>query len=80
VDLVTATNDPKLLHADAHQNSDLFWAARGGGPAFPGIVTKFHLQTFPAPSVMRSSGYVYDIIEYTEVFGWALEVKMRHPP
>ncbi|KAL3444253.1 hypothetical protein BJX65DRAFT_320026 [Aspergillus insuetus] len=74
VDLVTAVDDPKLLRADAHQNSDLFWAARGGGPEFPGIVTKFHLQTFPAPSVMRSSGYVYGAGEYTEVFGWAMKI------
>ncbi|CEL03913.1 hypothetical protein ASPCAL05050 [Aspergillus calidoustus] len=74
VDLVTATDDPKLLRADAHQNTDLFWAARGGGPAFPGIVTTFHLQTFPAPKVMRSSGYVYGVGEYSRVFRWALKI------
>ena len=29
-------------------NSDLYWAARGAGPGFPGIVTRFHLRTYPA--------------------------------
>jgi FAD/FMN-containing dehydrogenase len=50
VDVVTA--DGSLLRADADQNSDLYWAARGAGPGFPGIVTAFHLQTYEAPAVM----------------------------
>ncbi|KAL2382031.1 FAD binding domain-containing protein [Blastomyces gilchristii SLH14081] len=37
-----------LIRADARQNSDLFWAARGAGPGFPGVVTRFHLRTRPA--------------------------------
>ncbi|KAJ0423149.1 hypothetical protein BJY00DRAFT_58745 [Aspergillus carlsbadensis] len=72
IDLVTATG--VFIHADAEQNTDLFWAARGGGPAFPGIVTRFHLQTFPAPKIMRSSVYVYRVDEYAAAFKWALEV------
>lgn len=42
VDVVTADGD--LVHADADQNSDLYWAARGAGPAFFGVVTRFHLR------------------------------------
>jgi hypothetical protein len=38
VDIVTA--DGRLLRADAQQNSDLFWAVRGGGGNF-GVVTSF---------------------------------------
>jgi len=45
VDVVTA--DGELVCADATQNSDLYWAARGAGPGFPGIVVAFHLQTYP---------------------------------
>lgn len=33
VDVVTANGT--LIRADDHQNSDLFWAARGAGPGFP---------------------------------------------
>lgn len=39
-DVVTATADGA--------NSDLFWALKGGGNSF-GIVTRFDLQTYPAP-------------------------------
>lgn len=45
LDVVTA--DGEIVRADASQNADLFWAARGSGPGFPGIVTAFHLQTLP---------------------------------
>ncbi|KAL3469474.1 hypothetical protein BJX99DRAFT_69803 [Aspergillus californicus] len=72
IDVVTPAGI--LLRADAHQNSDLFWAARGGGPAFPGVVTRFHLQTSPAPRIMRSSGYVYAIENYSTAFDWALKI------
>jgi FAD/FMN-containing dehydrogenase len=50
VDVVTAGGD--LIRADAEQNADLYWAARGAGPGFPGIVTRFHLRTYPAHPVM----------------------------
>lgn len=72
IDVVTANG--QLVRADASANGDLFWAARGGGPAFPGVVTKFHLQTLPAPKVMRSSVYVYPLEHYKAALNWALEV------
>lgn len=72
VDVVTATG--QLVRADANANQDLFWAARGGGPAFPGVVTRFHLQTQPAPKVARSSVYVYPLEHYKTALNWALEV------
>jgi FAD/FMN-containing dehydrogenase len=50
VDVVTAAGE--LVRADATRNTDLFWAARGAGPGFPGIVTAFHLRTYEAPPVM----------------------------
>lgn len=78
VDVVTA--DGSLVRADTQQNTDLFWAARGAGPAFPGIVTRFHLQTRPAPKQMRSSGYVYPIKHYTTAFNWALKVLTKANP
>jgi len=72
---VTASG--KLVRADAQQNSDLFWAARGAGPGFPGIVTRFHLQTRSAPILMRSSGYVYAMSDYRTAFNWILKVTTR---
>lgn len=72
VEVVTA--DGRRVHADAQQNSDLFWTARGAGPAFPGIVSRFHLQTRRAPKQMRTSGYVYPMRHYRTAFNWALKV------
>jgi FAD/FMN-containing dehydrogenase len=46
IDVVTA--DGELVHADAEQNADLYWAARGSGPAFFGVITRFHLRTYAA--------------------------------
>jgi FAD/FMN-containing dehydrogenase len=46
IDVVTAEGE--LVHADADAHADLFWAARGAGPFFPGVVTRFHLRTHPA--------------------------------
>lgn len=72
IDVVTATG--RLVQADANTNEELFWAARGGGPAFPGVVTRFYLQTQPAPRVIRSSVYVYPLEHYKTALNWALEI------
>ncbi|KAL4868688.1 hypothetical protein BDV12DRAFT_197033 [Aspergillus spectabilis] len=72
LDVVTASG--QLVRADAQRHSDLFWAARGGGPAFPGIVTRFYLRTLPAPKAMWTSGYVYTVEHYSTVFNWTLEI------
>jgi FAD/FMN-containing dehydrogenase len=49
VDLVTA--EGKRLTASATQESDLFWAVRGGGGNF-GIVTSFEFQLHPVGQVL----------------------------
>ncbi|RAK77527.1 FAD-binding oxidoreductase [Aspergillus fijiensis CBS 313.89] len=70
VDVVTA--DGSLVRCSAEENRDLFWAARGAGPYFPGIATRFLVQLLPAPMVFRSSGYIYPKNRYTEAFNWIL--------
>lgn len=39
-----------IVNANAHENSDLFWALKGGANNF-GIVTRFDLKTFPLQEV-----------------------------
>ena len=39
IDVVTA--DGELVHADETENTDLLWAARGAGPGFFGVITRF---------------------------------------
>ena len=68
VDVVTA--DGELVRADAEQNSDLLWAARGAGPGFPGIVTRFHLQTYPKPPVMWQDTWTFHLDDAEAVVHW----------
>jgi FAD/FMN-containing dehydrogenase len=46
------TADGKLRVANACQNSDLFWALRGGGGGTFGVVTQVTLMTHPAPTFL----------------------------
>jgi hypothetical protein len=71
IDVVTA--EGKLVRADANHNSDLFWAARGAGPGFFGIVTRFHLQTRARPKALTQSTQVYPIGLCAEVLRWVQE-------
>ncbi|GFF53404.1 6-hydroxy-D-nicotine oxidase [Aspergillus udagawae] len=73
VDVVTAEGE--LLHCNENQNEDLYWAARGAGPGFPGVITQFHLELLPYPKRgFRSSGYVYPISKYHEAFSWIVAI------
>ncbi|GFG25704.1 6-hydroxy-D-nicotine oxidase [Aspergillus udagawae] len=71
VEVVTA--QAQRLLCNAEQNSELYWAAKGAGPAFPGVVTRFHLRVLPYYSDgVRSSGYIYPARLYRPVFNWVL--------
>jgi FAD/FMN-containing dehydrogenase len=78
IDVVTAEGE--LIRADREQNRDYWWAARGAGPGYFGIVTKFHLRLHQRPSVMRRSFYVYPLEVAAEVLEWAYEVGPQMPP
>jgi FAD/FMN-containing dehydrogenase len=68
VDVVTA--DGEKLRCDATQNSDLYWAARGAGPGFPAVVTRFHLQTYEKPAVMIQDTWTFSLDDAEEVVHW----------
>jgi FAD/FMN-containing dehydrogenase len=65
IDVVTA--DGEMWHADEKRSADLLWAARGAGPGFFGVVTRFYLNVFPRPKVFLKSDYVYPIEAYDDV-------------
>ncbi len=72
LDVVTA--DGTLIHADASENSDLLWAARGAGPGFPGVVTRFRLQTYPAPKVMWHDTSTFGLEDTVELLTWLHDI------
>ncbi|WBF47729.1 FAD-binding oxidoreductase [Serratia rubidaea] len=55
VDVVTA--DGRRLHANATENAELWWAARGAGPNAFFVVSDFYLQCWPHPETMTSHLY-----------------------
>lgn len=69
--LEVVTADGEQVYCDARHHPELYWAARGSGPGFFGVVTAFHLRLYPRPPVCGSSLYVYPIETADEVFGWA---------
>lgn len=77
IDVVTAEGE--LVRANATQNSELYWAARGAGPGFFGVVTRFHLALRPRPKVMMNSIYHYPISVMDEVYTWAAAIRPRLP-
>jgi FAD/FMN-containing dehydrogenase len=72
IDVVTAEGE--LVRADGSAEADLLWAARGAGPGFFGVVTRFHLRLQPWPRAAMNSVYVYPVELLDEIFGWAREV------
>ncbi|WP_416984844.1 FAD-binding oxidoreductase [Streptomyces sp. T028] len=68
IDVVTA--DGELVRADETQNSDLLWAARGAGPGFFGVVTRFHLRTRPLPRHLAHTVHAYPLDLFDEVMTW----------
>lgn len=69
IDAVTAAGE--LVHADENQNTDLLWAARGAGPGFFALVTRFHVMVYPRPRIHMFSVYRWLKEDFEEVFRWA---------
>lgn len=78
-DVVTA--DGRLLTASATENSDLFWALRGGGGNF-GVVTSFEYQLHPVGPVL--AGFVVwpleratEVLRFYHAFSLAAPDELR---
>ncbi|MCA1846503.1 MAG: ester cyclase, partial [Actinobacteria bacterium] len=56
-----------------------FWAARGAGPGFFGVATRFHVRVYPLPNVIRSSTHLYPLSEVERVSAWAAVVAPTLP-
>src|SRR5260370_29654194 len=66
----------RLVRADESQNAELLWAARGAGPGYFGVVTRFHLKVRPIPKAITQSTYIYPKEFFDEVMRWTYEI---HP-
>ncbi len=77
LDLVNAQGE--LIHASENENSDYYWAARGSGPGFFGVATRYYLRLHARPQVMRSHGYQFAVDEVETVIGWVRETMASFP-
>ncbi len=66
--------DGELVHADDASHPDLMWAARGSGPGFFGVVTRFHLRLHRAYREVLRSTMVFPEEMRDEVLAWSYDV------
>lgn len=72
IDAITA--DGEFVHADENENADLLWAARGAGPGFFAIVTRFYIRVYPRYAVAMRNLYEFPIDTHDELFRWAHKI------
>lgn len=77
VRVVTASGE--LVTATATENRDLWWLARGSGPAFPGVVTEFEIELQDRPKATHVSSWVFDFDDVAAVGRWVTEVSRELP-
>ncbi len=63
--------DGLARHASATENSDIFWAARGAGPGFFGVVTRYHLKLHRRPRVIGAKVVSYGVDQFETLCRWA---------
>lgn len=69
----------ELIRANENENPDFYWAARGAGPGFFGVVTRLKLKLHDLPIVIRQRIYVYDMADFDAVMRWSFEVQPKLP-
>lgn len=69
IDVVLA--DGTQTRTSETEHPDLFWAARGAGPGFFAVATRFHLRLHSRPPAQMSSTIVYPAELLDEVMTWA---------
>lgn len=77
MEIVTANGD--VVVASKEENSDLFWAARGSGQWFPGIVTRIWGRTVPRKRLWHRT-LTFRVGEaYEELMRFVFEREKRSP-
>src|SRR5439155_9150282 len=64
--------DGRFVKANADENSDLFWAIRGGGGNF-GVITAFTFKLHPI-DILYGGPMLYELSEATDVMKWYREL------
>ncbi|KAK2752802.1 hypothetical protein FQN55_005934 [Onygenales sp. PD_40] len=70
----------ELVTANEYQNTDLFWALRGGGGGTFGVVASVTIRTFPDPPVVLSSVNITTSPDNSDGYWGAIEKFHKHMP
>lgn len=68
LDLVTAEGEQ--VFASEQENADLYWAARGAGPGFFSVVTRYHLRVHRKPRVIGMAMQSFPLSMVEPIFRW----------
>lgn len=68
LDVVNARGE--VIRVDASNHGDLYWAARGAGPGFPGVVVNYHLKLYPLPKAIYTSSCTWPLSATLAVADW----------
>ncbi|MDS9469303.1 FAD-binding oxidoreductase [Paracoccus sp. MBLB3053] len=71
--------DGALRQATADHWPDIFWAARGGGPEFFGVIVGYKVNLEPLPRGMMSAVRVYPLDRMAELERWMAHVLHAYP-
>ena len=77
--LQVVTADGNIRRASESENPEIFWAARGGGPEFFGVVTAYTLKLQSLPRAITTSLWTYPIERVSDVERW-VSGAMREAP
>ncbi|KIW79754.1 hypothetical protein Z517_06368 [Fonsecaea pedrosoi CBS 271.37] len=77
MEIVTA--EGQVVIASREKNTDLFWAARGSGQGFFGIVTRFWAQTMPARHLYTTTLIFNASNKWRKICTWMLDTNDRTP-
>jgi FAD/FMN-containing dehydrogenase len=77
VEVVTADGTARTCSKD--EDPDLFWAARGAGPGFFAVATRFHVTLHDLPTAVAETTYAFPLADVEPVTRWATAAA-RHLP
>jgi len=72
------TADARIVRASASQNTDLYWALRGGGGNF-GVVTSFEFALHPVGPMIQLGLYFFGLDDGTKALKFAREYMKQTP-
>lgn len=77
IEVVNAEGE--LIRANSTDYPEYYWAARGAGCGYFGIVTQFTLRLWPLPQSIMTSRYVFSMDDFEEVTTAVDDACQRYP-